>query len=894
MSPWRKSPTRGSRADGDAASRGKAVATGAVRRSDDLQFLLACSEDLARSLSVSDVLTALSRNLLGRVPASRIGILLREGETEIKLVAGAARGAADDDFPHGRRLDLADYPEVARVLATGEAVEIPDVSTHALLAGSRAPLASLGIRTLLVLPLAARTGCVGVLSVAQRRGDRAFTDRQRRLMQAVASQAATALHNAQLFARLEAGSRELERTVAERTRSLRESHVRLSILAEISTAMNMSLDLDRILEAALSGLQRLDTVDVAQAWLVEGEPPRAMNAWQLDGTGMLQMTRTPIPEGEPGDWLLHVEGQPVPVGSGVFVARAHALAPLVSPDAAVGALHVFSASPSGFAETDTELLQQVAGEISIALERSRLYRREQRRRAQLEAISDIGRRITRAVALEDMLPMAAHLIRSSLGYPLACILLPDERARDLVVAGASSSHPRLAERCAGHRVPMGMGLCGHAHAQRRTINVPDVAREPRHEPMEGLMTRSEIVVPILAGGEAIGVLDIQSEEAGAFTQEDVTVLQTLADQLAAAIKLAQVFGALRRESAFTEQIINNLTAGLIVTNRLGEVRIVNQRAAEILRMEPADLAGRKLVEVLPTTAPLFVYSYEAVGRECEVELADGTVVPLGFSNSFFADATEQRDAVIITFRDLSEVRDLQRRVRHSERLATIGSVAAGVAHEIRNPLFGISATAQILVRELSDGPLRDLSREMLDETRRLNELVAQLVAFGRPHALRLADVEPARIARDAVEAVKARAAEAGVTIRVRAHDSLSVLADADQIKQVMLNLLLNAIEANPGGRVDVSVSRAGADEVAFRVRDRGPGIPPGQAEKVFDLFFTTKPHGSGIGLAISSRIVQDHGGAISATNAPDGGALFEVRLPVRRQDERTARGRGQE
>lgn len=876
---------KGSQASGRRRSERHAGASrdvAVLKRSSDLQFLLATSEDLARSLALPDVLSTICRNLLGVVPASRVGILLKESDGSLRLAAGAVRGLADGDFPRGRRLDPAVYPEVARALMTGEPVEIPDVATNPLVAGSRSPLQALGIRSLLVMPLSAQDRKLGVLSIAQQRSDRPFTMRQRQLIHAVACQAAVALTNAQLYTELQGSARDLERKVEERTRSLRESHLRLAVLNEITTAINMSLDLDRILEAALTGLQRLASVDLAQVWLVPGEPPLELEAYQLDARGRLSATRRPLSEDDSDGWLLDLEGQPIRFQGEALEARSHLHAPLVSKERVVGALHVFAASPEPHPDADMELLQQVAGEISIALERSRLYRREMRRSRQFEAISDIGRQITRAVALEGLLPMAAGLIRSSFGYPLASVLLPDESGRELVVAGAAGVHPRVTEIVARHRQPIGMGLCGQAFLERRTINVPDVSKELRHAAYEGLATRSELVVPIVAGDEAIGVIDLQSDRPSAFTDEDVAVLETLADQLAAALKLARLIEDLQRESAFTEQIINNLTAGLVVTDSRRVVQVLNQRAAETLSIAPEEVIGRDLLAVLPSAAPLFEYRHEAIGRECEIEIRDGTIIPLGFSNSFFVDTIRRRNAVIITFRDLSDVRELQRKVRHAERLATIGSVAAGVAHEIRNPLFGISATSQILVRELPPGPLRQLTEDMLDEVRRLNDLVTSLVAYGRPQAQRLTEVEAGHLASEAVEAARARAEQVATTLEVTEEmPPARLLADADQLKQVILNLVLNAIEANPGGRVEVSTSLSrDSQNIVVRVRDHGRGIPPHELEKVFDLFFTTKPKGSGMGLAISSKIVQDHGGVITAANARGGGALFEVRLPV--------------
>jgi signal transduction histidine kinase len=247
------------------------------------------------------------------------------------------------------------------------------------------------------------------------------------------------------------------------------------------------------------------------------------------------------------------------------------------------------------------------------------------------------------------------------------------------------------------------------------------------------------------------------------------------------------------------------------------------------------------------------------------------------------------------------VRELQRKVRHAERLAALGTLAAGVAHEIRNPLFGISATAQILGREIPEGsPLRPLCQGMLDETRRVNDLVTNLVAYGRPQEPKFRPVDPDRLIEEAIASVAARARESRCDIShadgeasgeagVGAAGELPrfIEVDPDQIKQVLINLLLNAFDAAPGGRVRIGVTwDEPGGNVRLFVSDSGPGIPADQIDKVFDLFYTTKVRGSGMGLALSARIIQEHGGSISAGNAPDGGALFEVRLPRRRVERR--------
>src|SRR6185295_17499386 len=165
----------------------------------------------------------------------------------------------------------------------------------------------------------------------------------------------------------------------------------------------------------------------------------------------------------------------------------------------------------------------------------------------------------------------------------------------------------------------------------------------------------------------------------------------------------------------------------------------------------------------PTAAPLFRFSADEPSRESEIVLPDGARIPVGYSNAFFVDTRDGRDAIIITFRDLSDVRELRRKVRHAERLATVGTVAAGIAHEIRNPLFGISATAQVLARELPAGsPLLELCEGMLDETRRLNALVENLVTYSRPPSLNRSPVEPCRLWDDVIRQSLPRAEAARV------------------------------------------------------------------------------------------------------------------------------------
>lgn len=854
-------------------------------RRRDLQILLSASEELTRSLALPEVLERLARQLLRVLPAWRVGILLAEGdERTLRLAAGASVGTEDLALPIGRLLEIGRYPEVREAMETRSAVLIDDVATHSLMSGVRDPVEQAGLRSLLVVPLVTENRALGVLSLAQRAGDPRFSDRELALVSAVANQAAVAIRNAQLYGELAAGARQLEAKVEERTRRLRESSLRLAVVNDITTAINMALDRTALLEAAMSTLRRLDAFERVQVHLAAPAPSGRFLAHGLDDADHLVTTEVALEGG--ATQLLKLDGTAVDIpGEAIPAApESHLLAPVVSKEGVVGVVQVFSSRPGAFVDADLELLQQVAGEVAIALERSALFDAAQHRSRQLEVISDIGRELTGAVAFEDFLPTAARLIQRALGYWLVAVLTLDESGEQLEVAGSASADTSLDAALRAHRQASHEGACGRAFTTGQAVLASDVTRAPVFLAQDGLPTRAELAVPIRVSGRTLGILDVQSDVTGGLTSEDLSVGRMLADQLAAALNLSRLFADLQEEREFSARIINNLTGGLIVTDRRRVVQVVNTRGAEMLRAEPSELMGRDLLETLPTAAPLIHYSPDSISRECEIELPDGTSVPIGFSNAFFVDAAADRAAIIITFRDLSEVRELQRKVRQAERLATIGTVAAGVAHEIRNPLFGISATAQVLAGELPAGsPLAELCQSMLDETRRLDRLVTSLVKYGRSPELVLTPVDPCEVWDEAIEACRAQAEQSDVKVVHRCRPRGRMLAaDHDQLKQVFLNLLLNALEAAPGERVDVSVEWDHAGQHATStITDRGPGLGEDEVDKVFDLFYTTKAKGSGMGLAISRKIVEDHGGTLIARQAPGGGARFDVVLPVR-------------
>jgi signal transduction histidine kinase len=232
----------------------------------------------------------------------------------------------------------------------------------------------------------------------------------------------------------------------------------------------------------------------------------------------------------------------------------------------------------------------------------------------------------------------------------------------------------------------------------------------------------------------------------------------------------------------------------------------------------------------------------------------------------------------------------QEALRRRDRLAAMGELASTVAHEVRNPLNAIGMSVQRLRREfLADAPGgsaadSDERRELLDvlasETGRINRIVQQFLEYARPPRLSFRQVDLGALLRDAAVAVDGLASARGVSIETLIPQTLEAEVDPDQLTAAIDNLLRNAIEASPsGGHV---LLRAQSDNGGYviTVKDQGPGIPSQDLPRIFDLYFTTKPEGTGIGLAVTHRIVEGHGGSIEVDSAPGRGTSMIVNLPA--------------
>jgi two-component system sensor histidine kinase PilS (NtrC family) len=332
-----------------------------------------------------------------------------------------------------------------------------------------------------------------------------------------------------------------------------------------------------------------------------------------------------------------------------------------------------------------------------------------------------------------------------------------------------------------------------------------------------------------------------------------------------------------------ENTIRSLTSGLVTLGLDGHLTSINEAACEILGTAAPTLLGRPLAESLPELAAVL----EQAGprgtlRRAEVTAVrpDGAVRNLGISAAPLSDHAGQVVGRVIHFQDLTELRRMQLKVERAERLASIGRLAAGIAHEIRNPLASISGSVEML--KTTPGADED-SRQLMDiavrEVDRLNRLVTDLLDYARPHS---EERRPLDLGEQVSEIARVFEQERrpGLTVALTITPGVLVEAATGQLRQVLWNLIRNAAQAMPdGGPISITVAVEGGAAV-LAIRDGGVGIPAETFDRIFEPFYSTKAGGTGLGLATVARIVDDHRGAIDVDSELGRGTTFTVRFPL--------------
>jgi two-component system sensor histidine kinase PilS (NtrC family) len=342
--------------------------------------------------------------------------------------------------------------------------------------------------------------------------------------------------------------------------------------------------------------------------------------------------------------------------------------------------------------------------------------------------------------------------------------------------------------------------------------------------------------------------------------------------------------SLEELSTLHDAIVRSLSAGIVTADEASRITFVNRAGVELLGTPLARLEDRPIEDVFPELRAALLRALET-GASQRTDFPwsrpDGAVRVLGFTVAPLLDDRRRRIGATASFQDLTRIKQLEERALRSERLAAVGKLAAGLAHELRNPLASIAGSVELLGSGNGGEADQRLRGIALRETERLNRLVSDFLAYARPAALKPETLDLARSAGHVVDALGGNPQAARVSFERKLAPAVA-RADGKLIEQVLWNLLLNAVQASPAGGTVTVVSGAGPgrDRVFVRVEDRGPGIAPADQARLFEPFFTTKEGGTGLGLSICHRIVEAHNGELEVESRPGEGARFTVILPA--------------
>lgn len=335
---------------------------------------------------------------------------------------------------------------------------------------------------------------------------------------------------------------------------------------------------------------------------------------------------------------------------------------------------------------------------------------------------------------------------------------------------------------------------------------------------------------------------------------------------------------------FNRAILANIGSGLMVVNSAGRIRSFNQAAERITRLSLLDVYNRDVRQVFPELGVFARGPIETRRGEGRFTRQDKAQLTLGYSATLLSARDGVEGSLLIGFQDLTHMRDMELRLQQADRLAAVGKMASGMAHEIRNPLASISGSLQLLMEGgqiATDG--ERLAKIVVREAERLSGLITDFLIFARPAQPKLERFDLSLVCDEVIEVAQSSPVLNGVELIREYFPGQCVYADREQIRQVVWNVLINAAEAMPdGGTVRLSID---ANSSTFTCEDSGPGIPEEVLGKVFDPFFTTKEMGTGLGLATVYSTIEAHRGEVQLAVSDLGGASLQVCLP--KEDKRS-------
>lgn len=414
--------------------------------------------------------------------------------------------------------------------------------------------------------------------------------------------------------------------------------------------------------------------------------------------------------------------------------------------------------------------------------------------------------------------------------------------------------------------------------------------------------RAAVAVGIHAKGGLDGIMLLAPRLSGRiYGVMEQDTLQILSNQLAVALENAKLYTQVQDSKIYNEILLDHLVSGVVAADADGLITVFNREAQRITQLKPSAVLNHPM-NVLP--APLaraleitFNRGYGLRDQEMILHHGPGDEVPVRVGSSLFLGYQGRVLGALLVFNDVTTIKKLELQVRRTDRLASLGTLTAGMAHEIKNPLVTIKTFTQLLPERYEDHDFRETFSSLIgQEVKRIDSIVNQLLSFSKPAKPKLAPAHLHEVLDASLNLITQQLRQKGITL-VRSYSAPQdmVQADADQLNQAFINFFLNSIESmNGSGHLTVTTEMIRSDlyspnqwrernsegHIRVSIRDTGEGIPAEHLSRIFDPFFTTKSHGTGLGLSVAHGIIQEHGGVIDVESDVTKGTTFYLAFPL--------------
>jgi PAS domain S-box-containing protein len=520
-------------------------------------------------------------------------------------------------------------------------------------------------------------------------------------------------------------------------------------------------------------------------------------------------------------------------------------------------------------------------------------------------VSKAAKILTSVTTLRDLLDRFANTMAEAVGAERVFILLPDRQ-------GFSQQYPTVPPG-SRHRLEL---TRDQATIMQLQFNREPIVLEELHRARPTPQLRSVVrqldslqiafAMGIFARDHLAGVMLLGPRRSGRiYGAVEQNALQVLCGQLAVAIENAELFTEVQNAKIYNETLLENLTTGVIAADADGRVTVFNNESEQITGINSGSILERSLNELPePVASPLRATLKTGQGQEnSELVLQSGDQgMIVRASTQIFHGEDGQMLGALMVLTDITALKRLELQIRRSDRLASLGTLSAGMAHEIKNPLVSIKTFAQLLPERYQDSDFRETFSNLIGhEIDRIDSLVNQLLRFARPAKPILKPLHAHEILEKSLLLIGHRLYQKEIKLTRSWEANIDTIrGDADQLEQVFLNFFLNAMDAMKScGELTVNTqistderwvsafaqSNGGAREVLrITIRDNGEGIRSEDVAHVFDPFFTTKDYGTGLGLSVVHGIIQEHGGQIEVESELKKGTAFYILLPLVRFD----------